>query len=70
MQNWKFTCTDGFTKNLMAATKEEAVKMFMMDAEMQEHVKTKHPDLAAKTPEEMTAVVMSMVAPMVTTPTM
>ena len=70
MQNWKLTCTDGFTKDMMAASKEEAVKMLMVDPEMQEHVKTKHPDLATKTPEEMTAVVMSMVAPMAPPPIM
>lgn len=70
MQNWKFTCTDGFIKNMMAASKEEAVKMFLMDPEMQEHVKTRHPDLATKTPEEMTGVVMSMVASVAPTPTM
>ena len=64
MQNWKLTCTEGFTKTLMAATKEEAVKMFMVDPDMMEHIKTKHPDMMTKTPEEMTAVVMSMVAPM------
>lgn len=63
MQTWKTTCTDGFTKNVMAETKEEAVQMVLADPEMQEHAKTKHPELASKTPEEMMAVVSSMTQP-------
>ena len=63
MQTWKATCTDGFTKNVMANTKEEAVQMLLSDPEMQEHVKTTHPELVGKTPEEMTAMVGTMVQP-------
>ncbi len=61
MQNWKATCTDGFTKTVMANTKEEAVAMLMADADMQAHVASTHPEMAGKTPEEVTAVVSSMV---------
>lgn len=60
MQTWKVTCTDGFTKSVMAETKEEAVQMVLADPEMQEHAKTKHPELAGKTPEEMMVMISSM----------
>ena len=63
MQNWKATCTDGFTKTVMANTKEEAVTMLMADADMQAHVTSTHPEMVGKTPEEVTAVVSSMVQP-------
>lgn len=60
MQTWKTVCTDGFTKSVMAETKEEAVQMLLTDPEMQEHAKTAHPELAGKTPEEMMTMVSSM----------
>lgn len=63
MQNWQATCPDGFTKSVMANTKEEAITMFMADADMQSHLKTNHPDMATKTPEEMMAMMQSMVQP-------
>jgi hypothetical protein len=61
MQNWKLTCEDGFTKETMANSKEEAVRMFMEHPEVQEHVKTSHPDMAMKSPEDMTTMIMGMV---------
>lgn len=70
MQTWKATCTDGFTKNVMAETKEEAVKMLLADPEMLEHVKTTHPELTGKTPEEMSAMLGSMVQPVPEQPAM
>lgn len=63
MQKWTTTCTDGFTKTVDAATKEDAVKMVMMDPEMMDHVKTTHPEWMSKTPEEMMASVMGMTNP-------
>lgn len=63
MQTWKATCSDGFTKNVEAETKNEAVKMFMGDTEVQNHVKASHPELATKTPEELTAMMEQMVQP-------
>lgn len=63
MQNWKATCPDGFTKTVMANTKEDAVALFMADAEVQEHFKSSHPEMASKSPEEVTAMAMTMVQP-------
>ncbi len=69
MMNFKLTCPDdGFTKVVSAASKEEAVQMLMADPEMAEHGKT-HPDMAGKTPEEMTAMFMSMVTEETAAPT-
>ena len=59
--NFKLTCSDGYTKTLTAASKDEAVQMFLADAEVQAHVAQMHPELAGKAPEEMTAMVASMV---------
>lgn len=63
MQNWKATCTDGFSKTVMANTKEEAITMFMADADMQAHVTSTHPEMVGKTPEEVTAILSTMVQP-------
>jgi len=63
MQKWRTTCTDGFTKDVMAASKEEAVKMLMADPEVQEHAKTQHPEMAGKTPEEMVTTISEMTQP-------
>lgn len=61
--NYKLTCpTDGFTKTVMAASKDEAVTMLLADAEVQAHVSTAHPEMTGKAPEEMTAMVAGMVA--------
>ena len=62
MMNFKLTCTDGFTKTVSAATKDEAVAMFLADADVQAHVTSTHPELVGKSPEEMTAMVSGMVA--------
>lgn len=63
MQNFRATCPDGFTKDVMAASKEEAVKMLMADSDVINHTTTNHPELSSKTPEEMTAMMMGMVKP-------
>jgi tripartite-type tricarboxylate transporter receptor subunit TctC len=60
MQTWKATCTDGFTKSVMAETKDEAVKILMADPDFQKHAMEKHPELASKTPEEINAMLASM----------
>ncbi len=60
MQTWKTTCPDGFTKSVMAETKDEAMKMFMADSEVQQHTKDKHPELLTKTPEEIMIMMASM----------
>lgn len=61
MMNFKLTCTDGFTKTLSAASKDEVVKMFLADADVQAHVSSTHPELAGKPEEEMIAIVSGMV---------
>ena len=38
MKNFMFKCDDGFTKTVMANTKEDAAKMFMMDEEVKNHM--------------------------------
>lgn len=68
MMNFKLTCTDGFTKTISAASKDEAVTMFLADADVQAHVSSTHPELVGKSPEEMTAMVSGMVAEEVATP--
>lgn len=68
MMNFKMTCTDGFTKTVSAASKDEAVKMLMVDPDVQAHVSSTHPEMVGKTPEEMTAVVSGMVAEEVAAP--
>lgn len=59
--NFKLTCSDGYTKTLTAASKDEAVKAFLADAEVQAHVAQVHPELAGKAPEEVAAMVAGMV---------
>lgn len=61
MMNYKLTCTDGFTKTVSAASKDEAVTMLLADADVQAHVSSTHPELVGKSPEEMTAMVSGMV---------
>ncbi len=60
--NYKLLCpADGFTKTVAAASKEEAVQLLLADADVQTHVATAHPELAGKTPEETTQMLLSMV---------
>lgn len=62
MMNYKLTCSDGFTKTVSAASRDEAVTMLLADADVTAHVSSTHPELAGKTPEEMTAMVSGMVS--------
>lgn len=69
MMNYKLTCEgDGYTKTVSAASKEEAVQMFMSDEEVKKHVAENHPEKAAMTPEEMTTMLMGMVTEEVAAP--
>ena len=52
----------------MAATKEEAVKMVLADAEVQAHVAQTHPELAGKSPEETEQMMAMMVQEEMETP--
>ncbi len=61
MKNFKLTCPDGFTTTLQAEDMNSAVDAFMGHADVQAHVMEAHPEMAGKTPEEMKAVVMTMV---------
>ncbi len=68
MQTFKATCTDGFTKSVTANSKDEAVQLLMADPEVQNHVIAGHPELAGKTPEELTSVLSGMVQPVAEEP--
>ncbi len=60
--NFKLTCAaDGFTKTVSAASKDEAVKMFMADPDCQGHMTSAHPDKAGMTPEQMTEMLAASV---------
>lgn len=59
--NYKLICTDGYTKALSAMSKDEAVRLFLADPEVQAHVAQSHPEMVGKTPEEITAAVAGMV---------
>ncbi len=63
MQKFTLTCPDGYTKDFMANSSDEAVTMALNDEEVKAHVTKEHPEEASKTPEEMKQMVAGMMKP-------
>lgn len=61
MQTWRAVCMDGYTKEVSAASREEAYKMFRKNQEILNHMKKKHPELKGKTVEHKDKWVLALV---------
>jgi len=61
MQMWRAVCLDGFTKEVQAATREEACRSFLKDPDVLNHMKNKHPELKGKSREYLNKWVLALV---------